>query len=149
MATTTVAPLIEAWSLSERGCNALGTAWRQVSMPDPVQVAEMTSPSEPMDTSISAAISIYDFIFELPDVNYILRQPIPVHLTQEDDGEWTARFEAANIGISDKDQEGAKDSLVYDILDTMDFLSKHEGALIPNLKRSLAVLRHYIEVCKP
>ena len=150
MATTAEVPMVEAWSLPEPSHKALGVMWHPADMRDTVQVAGMmVFQSVPMDTGISSVISTYDIITELPDVHYRLRLPIPVHLTREDDGEWTARFELANIGISDKNKEGAKDSLAYDILDMMDFLTEYEGALIPELKHSLAMLRCYIEACKP
>lgn len=87
-----------------------------------------------------------DFITTLPDSNFILLKPIPVHLTLSDWGDWIARFEAANIGMSGSDPEDAKESLAYNILDTMDLFIEEEEELIPKLKRDFDVLRQYIKV---
>ena len=88
---------------------------------------------------------IEDLITTLPDANYEILEPIPVKLKMEESGEWIARFEAANIGMTGSDPEEAKELLGYYIIDAMELFLEEEKTLIPKLKRDLNALRHHIK----
>ncbi len=85
------------------------------------------------------------FIVALPNTAYRLLQPIPVRLEHGEDGEWTASFDAANIGMSGSSPEDAQQALAEDIVGAFTLFLAEEETLGPGPKEQLAVLRQYIQ----
>ena len=83
-------------------------------------------------------------IHTLPDSPYSLRQPIPVHLEKQDDGEWIANFEEANISMSGSDPQEAMTLLAEDIASAFALFLAEEKKLSPRLAQDLTVLRQHI-----
>jgi len=65
---------------------------------------------------------------------------------EEEEGEFLACFEEANIGMSGGTKEEAIENLLADILDTFALFSKEETNLGPGPARQLSVLRRYIRL---
>ncbi len=83
-------------------------------------------------------------IVALPNTAYRLLQPIQIRLERDEDGEWTASFDAANIGMSGSSPEDARQALAEDIVEAFALFLEEEETLGPGPKEQLAVLRQYI-----
>lgn len=86
-----------------------------------------------------------DFIHISPDARYSLLQPIPVRLEPDEDGEWVASFEEANINMSGSDPEDARQALADDIVEAFALFLAEEETLGPGPEKQLAVLRQYLQ----
>jgi hypothetical protein len=74
---------------------------------------------------------------------YVVLLPIPVQISRSTDGTYLASFEEANIAIGGADPQDAYQSLVAEILDTIDTLID-EPRLSPPAAAQLQVLRNYV-----
>lgn len=70
---------------------------------------------------------------------------VPFVLTiEEEEGEFLARFEEANIAMSGDTEKEAIENVLADILDTFILFSREETNLGPEPARQLSVLRRHI-----
>jgi hypothetical protein len=74
---------------------------------------------------------------------YVILRPIPYRISYEDDGTLVASFDEANIAIGGTDRRDAYQSLVAEILDTFDTLTR-EPRLVAAAAHQLEILRLYI-----
>lgn len=82
---------------------------------------------------------------DLPDGEpYQIIRDIPVTIRKHTDVEFTATFENANLSIGGISPRDAFQALVYEILDTFDYLTMHQTELGPELVRQLRVLSQHI-----
>lgn len=84
---------------------------------------------------------------DLPDGEpYEVTKEIPVRIIKAGDLEYVATFEDANISIGGISKHDAFQALVYDVLDTFDYLNAHQPELGPAPRRQLAVMsRHLVK----
>ena len=85
-------------------------------------------------------------IVDLPDSRCLLLKPIPVHLEQDEDGEWVASFKEANISMSGSSANDAQEALAEDIVAAFVLYLEEEDNLGPGPQRQLAALRKYISI---
>ena len=97
-------------------------------------------PREPGFHAMMPALTV------LPDERYILVQPIPVQLERDEEGEWTASFQVANISMSGSDPYDAQEALAEDIVAAFELYLEEEENLGPGPQQELAVLRQYIRI---
>ncbi len=83
-------------------------------------------------------------VSSLPSEEFDLLAPFILKI-EEEEGEFLACFEEANIGMSGGTKEEAIENLLADILDTFALFSKEETNLGPEPARQLSVLRRYIQ----
>ena len=84
-------------------------------------------------------------ITKLPDDSpYILLQTIPVNLEEQEDGEWIASFEEANISMSGSTVGEAMDLLTEDIEGAFELFTEEETTLSLRLQHDLITLRRYL-----
>ena len=103
---------------------------------------DQTVPYREDQTKQSVSIPLQ--IDTLTDSPYSLRQPIPVRLEKQEDGEWIASFEEANISMSGSDSEEAIELLAENIESAFALFLAEEKKLSPRLAQNFAVLRQYI-----
>ena len=82
-------------------------------------------------------------IDSLGEEDYTVLRPIPYQIKQLRADDFLATFDEGNIAIGGDDAQDAYQSLVAEILDTLDRLSS-ESRLSPAASRQLETLRRYI-----
>ena len=87
---------------------------------------------------------IRTYLYELPENQYDVVEPIPVLIERDTDEGWAAYFEEAEIGMPGSDPEDAKAALSYDIINALEIYNAEEGNLGPIPEKQLAVLRKHI-----
>ena len=100
--------------------------------------------ASPSEYQTNQSVSLPFQIETLPDSSYTLLQPIPISWEEQEDGEWIASFEEANISMSGSTVGEAMDLLAEDIEWAFALFTKEETTLSPHLKHDLAVLRQYL-----
>ncbi|MDE0103671.1 MAG: hypothetical protein OXN89_14945 [Bryobacterales bacterium] len=102
-------------------------------------------PTRPPETATSDIFSPGEevWIDDLGEGTYRIRRPFTVKITRIGMGNFEASFREGNIAMSGTDRDDAFQSLVAEILDTLDIL-REEQDLIPSAARQLQVLRKYI-----
>jgi hypothetical protein len=75
---------------------------------------------------------------------HIIKTPIPVTVTRENQVDFTASFDEAKISIGGESFRDAFEALVFEVLDTFDYLIEHEGELGAEPERQLKVLSKYL-----
>ena len=91
-------------------------------------------------------VLLRSLITVLPEGAYSLREPIPIVMESLESGEWIAKFDEANIAMTGDTPEEARELLAYNIVDAIELFYSHQEALIPDLRQTLQVLLHYIEL---
>lgn len=82
---------------------------------------------------------------DIPDGEpYQIIRPIPVKIEDDNEIEFTATFEAANIAIGGETPQDSFRWIVLEVLDTLDSLLSHGETLGPDAEKQLHTLSHYI-----
>lgn len=123
--------------------NFVRTPGKPLVWDDPEYVDEMYR-AIALDQLDKKSTAMMVFIHELPEQGFELCKDIPVLCEADEDNNWLAQFERANIGMPGNSVSDACEALAYDIVYAFDSFTSDEQTLGNPLKEQLEVLREYI-----